>query len=140
MLIGAPIFLCPLLSLLSPLKKSEWCVAIWVWPTLVELLAKLVSRNVGVGFLLLFVPLPLVDASAELSRLQGVINDLQRELARLRPVQPVEPTISDDVSMALVLHNQHPSGQGAVVLARRAIQDHFSPSASRQVCDIEHWR
>ena len=42
------------------------------------------------------VPPPPVDASAELSRVQDVINDLQRESARLRPVQPVEPTISDD--------------------------------------------
>ena len=33
---------------------------------------------------------------AELGRIQGVINDLQRELARLRKVQPEEFTISDD--------------------------------------------
>ena len=34
--------------------------------------------------------------------MQGVISDLQSELARLLAVQPVNPTISDDESMALV--------------------------------------
>ena len=48
--------------------------------------------------------------------MQGVINDLQRELARLRPVQPVEPTISDDESMALV-----PAPQSASVLMSELI-------------------
>ena len=64
------------------------------------------------------VPPPPVDASAELSRMQGVINDLQRELARLRPVQPVDPTISDDESMALV-----PVPQSASVLMSELIEE-----------------
>ena len=64
------------------------------------------------------VPPPPVDASAELSRMQGVINDLQRELARLRPVQPVEPTISDDESMALV-----PAPHSASVLMSELIEE-----------------
>ena len=34
--------------------------------------------------------------------MQGVTNDLREELAKLWPVQPLEPTISDNKSMALV--------------------------------------
>ena len=59
-----------------------------------------------------------MDASAELSRMQGVINDLRRELARLRPVQPVDPTISEDESLALV-----PAPQSASVLMSELFEE-----------------
>ena len=50
------------------------------------------------------VPPPLVDASAELSRMQGVINDLQRELARLRPFQPGKLTISARTTISICVN------------------------------------
>ena len=58
------------------------------------------------------------SSSGRFCRMQGVINDLQRELARLRPVQPVDPTILDDESMALV-----PVPQSASVLMSELIEE-----------------
>ena len=52
------------------------------------------------------VPRPPVDISAELSRMQGVINDLQRELG-LRPVQPVDSRTTSQWRWSPP-HNQHP--------------------------------
>ena len=39
------------------------------------------------------------EVSSELSRMQGIIDNLQRELARLRSVEPLNPTAEDDESM-----------------------------------------
>ena len=39
------------------------------------------------------------EVSSELSRMQGIIANLQRKLARLRSVDPVNPTVEDDESM-----------------------------------------
>ena len=54
--------------------------------------------------------------------MQGVVNDLQRELVRLRPVQPVEPT--NDIRRRV--NGVGPAPQSASVLMSELIEEAYA--------------